>query len=190
MHNIEHYNYPENISKKDVFAKLNHYVHVQTEAEGGTGLEQIRWLDDVICDSYDDAKKYIEEHDRGWYDQLAVRYRETSVPKTKGYLALVARRKELSVVLNEKKSKIHYAHAKSALVSCKVCGSKLATKFITSNYCPMCRNDLRPESILNSIKTSERMLKEVNKKIKNAEIAFSKKQKAGVRWLVKIEYHT
>lgn len=190
MHNIEHYEYKENVDKKLVQAELNDYVSQATWQEGGNGLDSaIRWIDH-ICPSYADAEKYIEDHDNGWYDQLAVKYRETVKPTTQTYQKLVARREEVFNTLQERKNNVHYSagNTKSQFVACKECGSRLATKYIRSNCCPLCGKDLRPASVLNAIETSKRMLKDLDKKIHEAEVKASKKGK--VKWLVKIEYHT
>ena len=78
--------------------------------------------------------------------------------------------------------------AKSKFVSCKKCGSKIATGYLHSNYCPVCREDLRPKSLLDSIKSMHDRRDELDKKIREATIKASKK--APLYWLVKIEYHT
>lgn len=30
----------------------------------------------VICKSYDEAQQWIDKHDRGWYDCMAIKYKE------------------------------------------------------------------------------------------------------------------
>ena len=53
----------------------NYVAHADRE-EGCGGLgKKIRWLEDHICDSQEEAEEYIKREDRGWYDQLAVRFR-------------------------------------------------------------------------------------------------------------------
>lgn len=188
-HNIRWETYPEKVNKSEVQAEWDDYAHHEDWREGCSGLgSDIRWINHV-CDSYDDAVKYIESHDRGFYDQLAVKYRSSVKPTTKAYENLISRRNEIFATLKERE-KVHYssANTKSEYVTCRNCGSRLATKYIKSNNCPLCRAELRPTSALNAIETSKRMLKETNKKIKEIEIKASKK--AEIKWLVKIEYHT
>lgn len=189
-HNIKYGIYEENVNKSEVQAEWDEYAAKDDWQEGCCGLASpIRWIDHV-CADYDEAHEYIREHDKGWYDQLAVKYRGTEKPKTKAYENLVTRRKEVYDTLKARENKVHYSadNTKSEYVSCKSCGSRLATKFIRSNSCPLCKTELRPASALNSIDTSKKMLKEIDKKIKEMEIKASKKAK--IYWLVKIEYHT
>lgn len=193
-HNIEYFEYKENINKKNVQKDLDNYCARATWREGGHVLSQaIRWLDHV-CDSYEEAKDYIKKHDRGWgwYDQIAVKYKyhEPIIPSTKGYQKLLARRSELKKLLEERSCRIHYSaeNTQSKFVACKECGSRLATKYIKSNHCPLCRKDLRPASVLKGIETARKMFFDINEKIEAEEKKVAKKAK--IYWLVKIEYHT
>lgn len=82
-HNIHHSTYPENINKKLVQAEWDEYAAHEDWQEGCTGLARdIRWIDHV-CDTLEEAETYIREHDSGWYDQLAVKFKDTdSIPTT------------------------------------------------------------------------------------------------------------
>ena len=188
MHNIEHFNYPaKGLDKNAVQTELSAYVSRQTWQEGGHGIDRIRWINE-ICDDEQAAQEKIERLDNHDYDQLAVMYRETTRPNTKAFASLLARRDALNKKLSEAENRVHYKGAKSKFVSCKKCGSKIATEYIHSNYCPVCHEDLRPKSLLDSIKSMHDRRDELNKKIREATIKASKK--APLYWLVKIEYHT
>lgn len=192
-HNIKYADYPENCNKAKVEKDWNTYVAHEDWQEGASGLPSpIRWIDQV-CDSYEDAHRYIEEHDKGWYDQLAVKYRHyPTLVKTKKLLDLEQRSTALSKKLYDEECKVRTKEMKSAYVSCKKCGSKLSTEFLNSNFCPLCHNDLRSPTTLNSIKR----LKEQAKAVKKAadeeyrKCCEKQKKKAEIRWLVKVEYHT
>ena len=81
-HNVRYRDYPENVNKRKVQTDWDTFVAHEDWQEGASGLPSgIRWIDSVICNSYDAAQKYIESIDSGWYDQLAVRYHVT--PKSK-----------------------------------------------------------------------------------------------------------
>lgn len=191
-HEILHRDYPENVDKKKVEASLNNYVAQATWQEGGHGLNSsIRWIDH-ICDNYDDAIKYIESHDKGWYDQLAVKYRDcSSIAKPKSIDAL--REKMCTAVqkARELERKPHFAGVKSAYLGCKYCGSKISSKFLNGNYCPVCRKDMRPDSTLAAIEKAVANAEKAKDALNKAEKDFEKKMasKVKVRWLVKIEYH-
>ena len=75
-HNIRYLDYRCNVSQKKVQKNLDRYVALEDYYEGATGLPNpIRWIDH-LCKNRDDACEYIEAHDRGWYDSLAVQYKD------------------------------------------------------------------------------------------------------------------
>lgn len=74
-HNIKHCSYHCSVSQKWVQKSLDQYVANEDWQEGASGLPQpIRWIDHT-CKNLEEAEKYIKDHDRGWYDCLAVQYK-------------------------------------------------------------------------------------------------------------------
>ena len=60
-HNIRYYTYGEKVDKKKVESDLSAFVAAEDWQEGCCGLPQpIRWLN-VICNSQEEAEKYIEK---------------------------------------------------------------------------------------------------------------------------------
>lgn len=83
---------------------------------------------------------------------------------------------------------------KSAYVSCKNCGSKLASSYFggrLGNNCPICGADLRPESTLTAINNAKANAEKAKKELRVEEKKINNKSKknAKVVWLVKTEYH-
>ena len=75
MHNIHKVTYPENVNKKSVQQEWDNAAACAGKKEGASGLDKdIQWYDH-ICDNYEEAEEFITQHDSGWYDQLAVKYR-------------------------------------------------------------------------------------------------------------------
>lgn len=196
-HNIQFFDYPENVNKKAVQAKLDDYVAHEDWQEGCSGLyNKIRWLD-PICDSQEDAEHYIEAHDRKDYDCLAVRFRVAA--KTSSKLEQLQEKcrecnRDYAVALAGDN---YPATRKSEYIGCPSCGSKLNRKILAKskkpNICPVCGTDLRPASLRErevarfakakaSKESTEKALKEEKKKLAKASKT--------IRWLVKIEYHT
>lgn len=189
MHNIEYETYPLDVDRRSVKEYWDDYVAKEDWREGATCLpNSIRWIEDGISDTYDEAEKRINKLDRGWYDQIAVKYKSYKPCKTKKFEKLRERLREAVNAVYEKKSKIHYSakNVSSEFVGCKHCGSKIATKYIDSNLCPVCKTDLRPASVLQAIKKAEEKKDEIGKLMEAEE----KKGKYEVLWLLKIEYHT
>lgn len=188
MHNIQYFSYlAKGLDKSSVQAKLSDYVSHQTWQEGGHGIDRIRWIN-AICDDEQAAYEKIERLDNHDYDQLAVMYRAATKPNTKTFASLSARRDAIDKKLRNTENRVHYKGIKSKFVSCKKCGSKIATEYLYSNYCLVCHEDLRPKSLLDSINAMHERRKKIDKKFREAMIKAS--EKAPLYWLVKIEYHT
>ena len=76
MHNINFFDYHCSVSKKAVQRSLDNYVAREDEGEGATGLlSPIRWINRLFKNR-EEAYEFIKSHDRGWYDSLAVQYKE------------------------------------------------------------------------------------------------------------------
>lgn len=77
-HNIKHLTYKEDVDRKKVQANLDNYVAHEDWEEGCSGLNSpIRWIENCgVLNSYDEALAYINSHDKGWYDSLAVRFKD------------------------------------------------------------------------------------------------------------------
>ena len=200
-HSIHYGTYNENVNKNTVQSECDYYAAMEDWQEGCSGLPgKIRWIDH-ICDDYEEAIKYIEKTDSGWYDQLAVKYLEyPELKKSKTLLTMEEQLEKLKKRKTEITSKIHYANVKSNFISCRNCESKINSRYFTEkvpnyirlkNTCPICKSDLRPQSTLDSIKNIEEKIKEVQKKIdvERRKIVEKGKKKATVKWLVKIEFH-
>lgn len=75
-HNVKYLDYHCSVSQRQVQNKLDNYVACEDYQEGASGLPRpIRWID-RICKNRDEAMEYIQNHDSGWYDCLAVQYKQ------------------------------------------------------------------------------------------------------------------
>lgn len=193
-HNIRYAEYPENVNRKKVQADWDNYVRHEDWQEGANGLPgQIRWIENEILGSEEEARAYINEHDNGWYDQIAVRFKEVKTVKSKKYEELSEKLMELRKDYNRRNSIYYATTVKSEFVGCKSCGSKLASKYIQStNKCPLCKSDLRSPTTLSSLERLSERIKEVEKLLREEKQKLNKKSENNttIKWLVKIEYHT
>lgn len=190
-HNVHTSTYPENVDKKAVQREWDEYAAHEDWQEGCSGLPRnIRWIDHT-CEDYAAAEEYIKSHDDGRYDQLAVKFKDYPRSKpTKEIEVLAERVKVLRGKINDIENVVHYKDVKAEFVSCRNCGSKIARAFIKSNYCPVCRADLRPQSTLDRLASLKTSRDEAQKKYEAAVDKAAKKNKPVIKWLVKIEYHT
>jgi hypothetical protein len=190
MHNIEHRTYDEKCDRQAVRDALDKYVAYEDRGEGCTGLyNPIRWIEKAgIQSDYDAACKYLELYDRHNYDNLAVRYYEFREPDNSKKIAELKDRIKASWdKYNGLDKQIWPQTLSSDYVGCKVCGSKLKREYLRSNYCPVCRQDMRPVSTINrllSLKTSHDKAMDALEEYKKAH------GKKLVKWLLKFEYHT
>ena len=194
MHNIEMFDFPENTSKEKIEKELNAHVKRETYYEGGHGLyNKIRWFDRVVGDRQA-ASDYLERIDNGDYDQIAVKYIEVdnNVGMTQKHKDLLMRRKVLFDEYSTESRVLYKDTVKSQFIGCKGCNSKLNSKYIRGNSCPLCGLDLRSTTTLTALKNKKEKIDEIDKKIREEEKKRVEKQKnkGNVRWLVKIEYHT
>lgn len=192
-HEIIHFIEKENCNRNNVLRE----AQIMADRDGDyTGqIHSIRWIDRTICDNEDAAYNFIDENDKGWYDNLAVRFYDySSVPmkKTKRMEILEERRDNLRSRLHTMES-TPYAKTliSTEFVGCKHCGSKIATKFLKGNRCPVCGTDMRPKTTLDRIASTQKRIDETEKELNEEIVVWQKKQKnkAKIKWLVKIEYH-
>ena len=192
-HNIEYYSYPITKNQKAIESELQAYAVRKTYEEGGGGLPcSIRWIDRV-CDDYESAKAFIEAHDKGWYDQLAVKYKHFDKPITSKRLTeLKAQASEARKKLHDLESKVAFKDFKSQYISCKTCGSKLNKDYIRRNFCALCGSDMRSDTTKNAIARLKDKVAALDIAIREEEkkVAHKKAKEAKDYWLVKIEYHT
>ena len=200
-HEVHYGIYDENVDKKEVQSYWDDYAMHEDWQEGCSGLaNKIRWIDH-ICDTKEEAEQYIEQHDKGWYDQLAVKFRDDSeIPKNSALKDKLVKQIASYRAKKEVYDKAHsIANQKAAFISCPYCKSKLAKDYIISNNrirkecCPVCNaNDIRAEYVLKQLKAFQDKIDKWQKELKEEERRLAKKVacKAKVKWLVKIEYHT
>lgn len=159
--------------------------------------QPIRWIDKVYED-YEAAEKGIETHDNGWYDQLAVKYKEyEKVKDTKTIENLAKRLENYEKDLLDYKIKNSIVNRKSQFVGCDKCGSKINKKYVNSNAynqhywntCPLCHNQLSSKTILDTIDKKEKRINETRSKLKEMRKNNERKGKHRLMWLVKTEFH-
>jgi ribosomal protein L37E len=192
-HNVEFYTYPVTKKQAAIENELQAYARRRTWEEGGGGLpSSIRWYNDV-CDDYDSAHDFISNHDKGWYDQVAVKYRHFDKPlNSKKLDELKAQLRDTAQKLRELESKVAFKEFKAQYISCKNCGSKLNKDFIKRNNCVVCGYDMRSDTTKSTIARLAEKVKTLEKSVREEEkkLAQKKAKEAKEYWLVKIEYHT
>ena len=193
-HNIQYYSFPADTDKVKIQAEMDNYVRHEDWQEGAVGLPRaIRWLDQKYA-SYSEAEKAIEHQDRGDYDQLAVQYYALPKGKSKHIEEKQEAYAKLQAKYQATSQKIHYEDVKAEFISCKNCGSKLATAYVKhyKNRCPICGSDLRPKTIVETLAKQKERIRQLADEIAALQKKAAPKpdKSTPLYWLVKIEYHT
>lgn len=195
--NVDYHIYNENVDKQKVYKELAHMVKC-ANPETSCGLAQIIWYDDAPLESKEAAEKFIDEHDEYYDGCLAVRYKELpdNAPKTPKYTMLLERRKKAEARYKALNDEPYISTVKAAYISCRYCASKFNRLQMLSqtysgpnNLCPICKNDLRPQTKLNAIQNAKQRLDNINEQLQ-AERDRLAQDHGVVKWLVKIEFDT
>ena len=66
-HNIKMSVYPENVNRTKVQSEWDNYVRMEDWQEGASGLPgKIRWIENTVLNSKEDAEEFINKNDNGW----------------------------------------------------------------------------------------------------------------------------
>lgn len=185
-HQINYYTYDLDCKKQDIIDELNEEAKYSSDSRSCLP-NPIRWLD-VTLDDYDTAVQYIANHERTWYDQVAVKYKQYPRESTsKAAIVLKDRIKKQQDSLNKIVRDSHVSNRTSEYIGCEKCGSKLKRTLLRGDCCPLCGKDLRSATNLDRIKNANDKLADLRDKLAEQ---IKKDTKPVVKWLVKIEYHT
>lgn len=190
-HYVDYMDFPRTATKGQISEARDRVIRRNGERDGDILLSHdngFKLHDGNIFDSYDEAVHEIERLDRGWYDDHGVLYRDYSrVKPTKEIDNLKRRISETRIKQKEFVQNHMPNRVKAEFVGCRVCGSKVAKKYLEGIYCPVCHKDIRPQSTIDKDKSYSAKIRELQDRI--IELEKKQWQKAEVRWLVKIEFH-
>ena len=195
-HACEILTFPEKISTREISKKCGEWATYNCDLQetGGFGYEYLNVnFTTRIFDSYEEAKKYLDGT-FGNYREIAVRYKEyPKIQPNKTISDLERRIMEYATRITEI-DEPHYKGVAQATVKCKSCGSSLSTKFCGKTYynsCPVCRAELRPESIMKKRESYQNTMYDLKEKLKSEEKKQNQKNstKAQLYWAVACEVH-
>lgn len=184
MHSINKWSFPVSESKEKISAEINEYVCEESDSHGGL-YSPIKWID-YNAGTREQAEAYIDRIDTGSYGQYAVKFTEPK--ETKKIADLQTKRTEAYKKYSVANDELHCEKVTSEFIGCKECGSKLARKHLRSNFCPLCRADLRSPTELKRIKSLKDAVDKADKALRVAEEEQAKKG-GNEKWLVKFEFH-
>lgn len=133
----------------------------------------------------------------GNYGQLAVQYMAYPEMKPSRKMESITNQIEQTRArLNDLENTVHYADPsmKSKTVTCKNCHAVLPREWFgrtIRNNCPVCREDLRPASVLNRIEQLNKKISQLEKQLTKARMKnqAENQSKAVKRWAIAVETH-
>ena len=150
----------------------------------------IYWDENLVFDNYDKAMEYFDEECDT--PLLAVKYKSENVlVHSKAYERKKILRDKALHKYKEADKEFYFKDAKSTFITCRHCKSRILKKYLKDNSCPVCKNDLRPESVLSRIDKLRQRYVEYDNEVETLGLIDKEnnKRKTGLRWLVKIEFH-
>jgi uncharacterized CHY-type Zn-finger protein len=171
-HAIEFMEFSEKTTKEEIGGECYdwYFNNCDLEETGGTNPFDGVSFTNRIFECREDAEDYLERY-CGNGECIAVKYKETANFKPSSKLTrLMERQKTLDKRVSELSVSWKADEMKSNTIACKQCGSKLATAYMKGRYnCPLCKNDLRPQTLKDRISKASSDLKEVNSEIAKLE---------------------
>ena len=183
--------FPRTASRKDIYEARSLVIEDEGARQHGHLLSSDNGFtlhDSMIYDSWEEAKEAIDRFDNGWYDDHGVLYRDySSIKPTKQMVALTDKKREWrdKRAAYAKDNDIH--NRKSGSISCPNCKSRLTLSFFTGNNCPVCGTELRSDTVMHRLSAFTAKIRDCD--AKRAELEKKQKEKAEVKWLVKLEFH-
>ena len=147
---------------------------------------------DRIFDTEEECQDYLmDKVFAGFYNDYAARYKEAPKPSAK----LIKLRERLQKMRSDQ-NKYEAAQTpkntvkKSAYISCKNCGSKLAMKYLGERQCncPLCGNTLRSNTAIARIDKYKKDCYDLERQIRAEEKALSIKS-TKILWAVGTDCH-
>lgn len=185
-HNITFTSVPENVDRKRLLAG----IQMEAEENGDGYPGAVKWHDELApLGSREEAEAKINQLDRGWYDDHAVRYYWFGDAKeTKRMTEIRARIQETRDKMTVYRREHSVTNFKAEFIGCPNCGSKISRKYLRADNCPVCRADMRSETTKKTLAGYEAKIRDLNAQIEQERRKQTSARK--VLWLVKYEYHS
>lgn len=182
-HIVDYFTEKEKCNRKGIEAD----IAACARRNGDGWLGPMHWHDEVKpLRNYEEAQRWITAHDKGWYDDHAVRYYDYENVKPTKKMGELSQKIRALWDAKEAYAKEHSVkNRKSEYIGCPKCGSKLFREYLKAEFCPLCRTDLRSQTTLEALANFDKRREKVQDQLE----AEKEKQNGEVRWLIKYEYH-
>lgn len=183
------------MSKNDIIAECNEWSMSNAHWNEGYFPIKPNFTGKVFRD-FESAVECLNDS-FGNYGQLAVQYMEyPEMQPSKKMESITNQIMQTRERLNGIEHTVHYADPsmKSKTVTCRNCHAVLPREWFgrtIRNDCPVCREDLRPASVLNRIEQLNRKITQLEKQLTKARMENQEKNqnKAVKHWAIAVETH-
>ena len=184
------------LDRRGIEAELKAYAKAADHRERSSGLpRRLRWYDnDPPFDTFEEADNFIELTyvDEDKYACVAVKFYEAdpeALKTDKQYMDLLAKKASLKQKYDSIENALYVKGLKAKTVTCKKCGCGIPTAWWNSNFCPVCRFDLRPENLKKIIAKGWTDIMRLDNRLIERRNAIAKKSRRG-SWLIRFVYYT
>ena len=74
---------------------------------------------------------------------------------------------------------------RTEFVSCPICRSKINSGYFTPPACPVCRCDMRAESVIHTLESLEKAVDDLNKRYEYAAEKHNSRFTGGEKWIIR-----
>lgn len=186
------FEFPVSMDKKEIEIEVNESLE-QERGWRDPHFQPFVWKGNVCLDSYEDAEKWLEDADnmrKYWREKnVAIQYiqRERSEAGKKKEKELESKIKEIQAKKEEYEREHMASKTAHAYIGCPDCGSKLSSKHLHGNRCPLCSAELRSNTVLNTIKRYNERITEAKKAYLEEKKRPKRGDKVTKMWLIHAE---
>lgn len=183
---VDYFMFSVKDNAKQIASEIDYVVYY-----GGGHIHacDITFIDKVLPD-YDSAVEYIESLNKKVTELVAVKYICVNLSKdeySKKLKDLELKYYETLSKYNKLESTVYALGLKSDVVICRHCGTKIKKEYIESNYCPLCKQDMRNKTLLTQKERLKNKLNQLDLAIKEERKRLNEKSKnKEEKWVVRV----
>ena len=195
-HIIEILTFPDSMSKTAIQERCDRWGSANADQEErgytGGGLGDPIQFTRMVFDNYEEAVEYLDKTEA--YAQTAVRYYKYPELKETAKMKAIDKQRYECIEKLQKLEEPHYAGVSSKTVTCRNCGSSLATAYCATgwrNRCPVCKAEMRPATVLERVARLREKRKSLENeyRIERKKLEAKNRKAAKLYWAVCCEVH-
>lgn len=180
--------FPVKISKNTIKSEI-YESHYQERGAMEPVFLDFKWMENKVCDNYEDAKEYINSLNLYRKFNVAVKFKNplTEPKETSSMKTLLRRIAETEEKLIQYEKNHSVTTFKAEYIGCPDCGSKLKRELLKTDKCPLCGTDMRSKTTTETLSGYRIKIKELKKQYNTEYKKALEKVKTEICWLVEAE---